>query len=120
MTSRQPCDDVSVEIGELNDTTNTSLTSGCLRFVSLDRDYSHLSIQAAMDNSKCAPAAPSRGRPTNSSRVQTWVCLDPKCAVVSATRPDISTVGLVTMITCKSDVVARCGSLTRWSGRVGI
>ena len=44
-TSLQPCDGVSVEIDGPDKTTNTSLTSGCLRFVSLDRDYSHLSIR---------------------------------------------------------------------------
>lgn len=57
-TSQQPCNDVSVEIGELDRATNTSLTSGCLRFVSLDRDYSHLSMRVETDNSKRAPAAP--------------------------------------------------------------
>jgi len=90
-TSLQPWDGISVEIGELNKTTNTSLTSGYLRFVSLDRDYSHLSIRVEMENSKCTPAAPSRGKPMNSSRVQVWVCFNPQCAAVSTTRPDIST-----------------------------
>jgi len=98
-TFLQPCDDVSVGVGELDETTNTSLTSGCLRFVSLDRDYGHLSIRVEKDNRKSTPAAPSRGKPTNSSRIQIWVCFERQCAVVSATRPDVSTGVLVTVIT---------------------
>jgi hypothetical protein len=52
MTFRQPWDDVSAEIDDLERTTNTSLTSGCLRFVSLDKDYSDLSILTATDPSE--------------------------------------------------------------------
>ena len=57
-TSQQPSNGVSVEALELDRITNTSLTSGCLRFVSLDRDYSCLSIRVETDNSKCAPVTP--------------------------------------------------------------
>lgn len=98
MTFRQPWNDVSAEIDDLERTTNTSLTSGCLRFVSLDRDYSDLSILTATDPSEHTPEAPSRGKPTNSFRDQTWICLNPLCAAVHTTRSDISAGVLVTVI----------------------
>lgn len=89
---------MSVEIGESGRTTGTSLTSGCLLFVSLDRDYSHLGILVATDSNERVPEAPSRGKPTNSFRVRNWVCLNPRCADVSVTRPDISVGVLIAVI----------------------
>jgi hypothetical protein len=97
MTFRQPCDDMSVEIFELERTTGTSLTSGCFRLVSLDRDYSQLSIRASGYSNERAPEAPSRGKPVNSFRVRTWVRLNPRCTAESKTRLNISVGVLITV-----------------------
>ena len=65
-----------------------------------------------MDNDEHAPVVPLRGRPANSSRVQTCVYLNPRCEFVSTTRPGIPTGVLVAAITWKADVVDHCGLLS--------